>query len=155
MRHDGIRLSGRHQWWFYGIFVTLFVSGLLWWVFHNWFQTNGEFGTTVHPSEKWWLKLHGAAAMGALVIFGTLLPTHVKRAWRARRNRGNGLLMLIVSGLLIVTGYGLYYLGEEKIRALTSWAHTCMGLAFPVLLAAHIWVGRGSRKSVSKAEHGK
>src|SRR5262245_50421517 len=111
MRNRGIQLSRRHRTWFYGIFTALFLSGLLWWIFHNWFQTKGDFGLEPHPLEKWWLKLHGAAAMGALVVLGTLLPLHMKRAWHAGRNRSNGVSLILVCLMLIVSGYGLYYLG--------------------------------------------
>src|SRR5437879_2284855 len=105
MRPNGIRLSGRHRLWFHGIFVVLFLSGALWWIFHNWVQVKGEFGPTPHPAEKWWLKLHGAAAMAALIVLGTLIPTHVKRGWRAQRYRTNGIFLVAVCLLLIGTGY--------------------------------------------------
>ena len=40
------------------------------------------------------MKIHGAAAMAILVLVGMLLTGHVRFAWRARRNRGNGSLFL-------------------------------------------------------------
>ena len=64
------------------------------------------------------MKIHGAAAMAILVIVGTLLTGHVRFAWRARRNRGNGSLFLGVFGILTITGYGLYYAGGESLRCL-------------------------------------
>ena len=54
------------------------------------------------------LKAHGAAAMLVLVLIGTLLPMHVKFAWRARRNLRTGLSILGVFGFLVLTGYALY-----------------------------------------------
>jgi hypothetical protein len=43
---------------------------------------------------------------------------------------------------LTITGYGLYYAGGERLRAWTSWIHLAVGLALPILLLIHIFVGR-------------
>ncbi len=91
------------------------------------------------------MKIHGAAAMAILVLVGMLLTGHVRFAWRARRNRGNGSLFLGTFGILTVTGYGLYYAGGESLRACTSWIHLAVGLALPLLLILHIWLGKRTR----------
>jgi hypothetical protein len=83
--------------------------------------------------------------MAILVLMGMLLTGHVRFAWRARRNRGNGLLFLGAFGILSVTGYGLYYAGSESLRAWTSWIHLTVGLALPLLLVVHIWLGKRTR----------
>jgi hypothetical protein len=104
----------------------------------------GEFGEQPHPAEPWSLKLHGAAAMAILVILGTLLPTHVRFAWHARRNRPNGIMLISVFAFLILTGYGLYYFGDERLRSWTSCLHLVVGLALPLALILHIRSGRRS-----------
>ncbi len=91
------------------------------------------------------MKIHGAAAMAILVLVGVLLNGHVRFAWRARRNRGNGALVLSAFGILTITGYGLYYAGGERLRAWTSWIHLAVGLALPLLLILHIWLGKRTR----------
>ena len=93
-------------------------------------------------AKAWAMKIHGAAAMAILVLVGMLLTGHVRFAWRARRNRGNGSLFLSAFGVLTVTGYGLYYAGGESLRAWTSWIHLVVGLALPLLLILHIWLGK-------------
>jgi hypothetical protein len=91
------------------------------------------------------LKLHGAAAMGALVLLGTLLPMHVKFAWRAGRNLRTGLSLLSVFLFLVLTGYGLYYFGGERLRYWTSAAHLWVGLALPLIMLVHVWRGKTTR----------
>ncbi len=54
----------------------------------------------------------------------------------------NGSLFLGTFGILTVTGYGLYYAGGESLRAWTSWIHLAVGLALPLLLILHIWLGK-------------
>ena len=95
-------------------------------------------------------KLHGAAAMAILVLIGMLLSAHVRFAWRARRNPGDGSLFLGTFGILTITGYGLYYAGGETLRAWTSWIHLAVGLALPVLLLLHIWLGKRTRPTAHR-----
>src|SRR5882757_3544146 len=113
MRHNSIRLSRPHRFWFYLTSALLFGSGVLWQLLHSFFQRNGEFGPEIHLAEPWMLKLHGAAAMVSLIILGTLVPLHIRRAWHARRNRINGAVMISVFTILILSGYGLYYVGGD------------------------------------------
>src|SRR2546423_6877928 len=88
-------------------------------------------------AKAWAMKIPGAAAMAILVLVGMLLTGHVRLAWRARRNRGNGSLFLGGFGILTVTGYGLYYAGGESLRAGTSWVPLAVGFALPVLFILH------------------
>src|SRR4030095_13062442 len=97
--------------------------------------------------KAWAMKIHGAAAMAILVLIGMLLIGHVRFAWRARRNRANGSVFLSALGILTITGYGLYYAGGERLRAWTSWIHLVVGLALPILLLIHIFLGRRTRAS--------
>jgi 4-amino-4-deoxy-L-arabinose transferase-like glycosyltransferase len=52
-----------------------------------------------------------------------------------------GAIMVMCSTVLIVTAFGLYYLGAETMRPWASDAHIVAGLALPVLIAVHIWLG--------------
>lgn len=145
MRHNGIRLDFAHRVWLACTFTTTFVTGTVWWVLHNWFQSKGEFGLAPHPAEYWLIRLHGGAAMITLILIGTLLTTHIKRAWQARRNRRSGGLLLALNVLLSLTGYMLYYTGGESFRTLASNSHLALGFALPVLLTLHIVFGSSTR----------
>jgi len=86
-------------------------------------------------------KIHGGAAMLALLVLGAL-TAHVKRGWKAAKNRLSGVLLLGLNAFLIATGYGLYYAADEDFRAwLIRW-HGWIGLGTLVLLSAHVIVGR-------------
>ena len=52
----------------------------------------------------------------------------------------------IIWMMLIATGYGLYYLGNDSVRDPVSLAHWLVGLGMPALMGCHIWLGRASRK---------
>jgi MFS family permease len=121
--------------------LLLFLSGVVWAYFNYLVQTPDG----VDLQKSWALRIHGAAAMAMLVLIGTMLTAHVRFAWRARRNRTNGILFLGVFGILTVTGYGLYYFGNDRLRSWTSWIHLGLGLILPLAVVAHIVLGRRTR----------
>ncbi|WP_211464894.1 hypothetical protein [Collimonas silvisoli] len=137
-----IRLSRQHERWIYLIGAILFLSGLGWLIAHNFLAAPGEFGDAHHPSEPWWLRLHGAAAMGFLMVIGSLLPGHIASAWRLRKNHRSGLFMLALVAVLLLTGYGLYYAGDEQSRPWISLIHWIAGTAAAAGLWLHIWLGK-------------
>ncbi|HYR59071.1 MAG TPA: hypothetical protein VEO95_10590 [Chthoniobacteraceae bacterium] len=147
MRRRGIELSRRHQWWLYASFALLFISGVAWQIAHYFLAPANGVSGLPHPSEPLWLKLHGAAAMATLIILGSVLPLHVKHAWLLKKNRWSGALFLGLNGVLVATGYGLYYAGAEELRAFLSLSHGMVGLAFAPLLALHVWLGKRSRRA--------
>ena len=139
---DLIRLKPFHRRLLYGVLVLLFLTGAAWAYWNDLVSSPGDFEMS---AKAWAMKVHGASAMAILVLVGMLLTGHVRFAWRARRNRCNGSLFLGAFGILTVTGYGLYYAGDENLRELTSWIHLAVGLALPLLLILHIWLGKRTR----------
>lgn len=150
-RPSSIRLSPTHERWVIGTGIALLASGVLWLVFHYFVTVRGEFGDTPHPLEIWWLRLHGAAAMAFLVVLGTVLPVHVRRAWDLRRNYRTGLGVLLVTAVLLLTGYALYYVASEQLRPWLSCIHWVVGLVGLPALIVHVFRGRqtsGRRASI-------
>lgn len=119
---------------------ALFLSGAFWLVADRLKQTSaGEMWSRMSTSL---LMLHGAAAMVMLVLFGSLMPFHVRIGWHRKRNRPTGIVMLTANAALIVTAFGLYYAGAEPVRESASTLHTAVGLALPALVTLHVIVGR-------------
>jgi hypothetical protein len=132
---------------FYAVLALLFVSGAAWAYAQYLVSSPNEFPQS---AKSFALKIHGAAAMATLVLIGTILTTHVRFAWRARRNRANGIVVMSVLAVLTVTGYGLYYAGDERLRAWSSWSHLAAGLALPAVLVLHVMLGRSTRSKADK-----
>ncbi len=148
-RRSSIRLSRRHEWFAYAVGASVFATGAVWAWLHYLSTSPNDFGGT-SPAESWMLKAHGATAMVVLVLLGTLLPLHVKFAWRAGRNLRTGLSLLGLFGFLVLTGYGLYYTGGERLRSWISAAHLWVGLALPPIMFLHVWRGKKMRSSAER-----
>lgn len=127
----------------YAAFALLFLTGVGWLV-ADW-QKNIAGDEAWQQATAYMLMVHGGAAMLALLLVGALIPVHLLRAWRSRKNRVSGSIMAACNAVLIVTAFGLYYLGSEAVRPWTSWIHLATGFSVALLLPVHIWLGRRDR----------
>ncbi len=131
-------LTPLHKKMLYGISALLWSSGVVWLYFRYCPPMRCDFGPQSHPAQTLCLKLHGAAAMVFLVILGTLLY-HIPPGWRKKRQRPSGVSLLAVCCFLILTGWGLYYTGNERLRDLTSAIHSVLGVLLPLIIFLHVW----------------
>lgn len=138
---DSIRLSSARRWTVYGVGAGLWLSGAAWLVFHYFLQRQTEFGSEPHPLEFWSRAAHGLFGFAALWTFGLLWGSHIARGWKWRRHRLSGGVLAGVILWLIVSGYLLYYLGNETALNATQLLHWAAGLALPLPFLAH-WLMR-------------
>jgi hypothetical protein len=144
-------LSRRHRRWLYLCSVLLFATGSGWLIAHYGLRAPDRVADDLpQASELWWLRLHGAAQLGFLIVFGALLPEHVLYGWRQRLNRTSGVAVITIVIALTVTGYGLYYASGDRLRQWISVIHWGIGLASAALLIWHIVRGRTLRRERSQ-----
>lgn len=135
-----MQLKSSFRFAIYTAFVVLFLSGLGWLV-ADW-QKNFSSDEVWQQSIAYFLMVHGGAAMVTLILLGALIPLHMLRAWRSRKNRISGSVMATFNAVLIATAFGLYYLGSETIRPWMSWIHIAVGVAICLWFPLHIYLGR-------------
>jgi hypothetical protein len=133
--------------------LLLWGSGLGWLLFHYFVRVSGEFGPTQSPYEPWWLKLHGAAAFVTLFVLGLLWGVHVLKGWASEQRRASGAGLLALLGALSVTGYLLYYAGDDQLRAAISLAHWIPGLALPAVYLIHRHRAAKARRARHRPAH--
>ena len=71
------------------------------------------------------LVVHGFAAYFFVLLFGAVMPNHIKDGWHNKRNRISGGAMVLVMSLLLLSGLFLYYGDETRDAAL--WVHWVIG----------------------------
>jgi hypothetical protein len=141
MKRRAFQISPRHRGILYVVSLVLLFSGAAWAWVHG-LDEQGSAGVTLRNLKPWLMKAHGFAAVGFVLVLGTLLPTHIRRSWHARKNRSHGAFFLGAVSLLSLSGYALYYLGDETWRDAASQFHLWLGLSSPILLVWHIRSGR-------------
>jgi cytochrome bd-type quinol oxidase subunit 2 len=87
------------------------------------------------------MEIHGGAAMVLLILVGAVSALHAPAAWREGKNLWSGVAVAAVMSVLILTGFLLYYLGDEHARSFASIVHWTVGLAAGALLGLHVWLG--------------
>ena len=137
-----MRLEAWFRWTIYGVVAALFVTGATWLMADA--LKDGPSGDAWQEIGANLLMVHGGAAMAMLMVLGALIPVHVRRGWRARKNRVSGGAMVTLNGLLIATAFGLYYSGSELMRPWISDAHIAAGFALAALIVIHPLIGHRS-----------
>jgi hypothetical protein len=136
-----VQLRSSFRYWTYAVFSVLLLTGAAWLV-ADWQKDADEAWQQAAANL---LMIHGGAAMLALMALGALIPLHLLRAWRARKNLVSGLIVATVNAVLIVTAFGLYYLGSEVVRPWMSWIHIATGFFLALMIPLHIMLGRRAR----------
>jgi uncharacterized membrane protein YfcA len=102
------------------------------------FSQAGEFGRILPDWSLTAGAVHGGIAMLASVVFGATLGAHAYLYRRAVDNRLFGYLLIAAFAILLLTGFGLYYLSNDTLRAYSSALHWTSGLALAPILVAHV-----------------
>jgi hypothetical protein len=145
------RLPRIQRWLVYASSALLVITGLAWAFVHYFGDAAGLDSRAALAFNASMMKLHGGAAMAALIVIGALLPHHVPGGWTAKLNRKSGVTTLVVASMLVLTGYLLYYTGDETYREFASYFHLGAELAFAALLIFHIANLPGVRAAVSQS----
>lgn len=138
-----MRLNSSFRYAIYAAFAILLLTGVGWLAAD--YQKDISSDEVWQQSMAYLLMVHGGTAMAALLLLGALIPVHLIRAWRSRKNRISGSAMATFNAVLIVTAFGLYYLGSETLRPWMSWIHIAAGLALALLFPLHVYWGRQKR----------
>jgi hypothetical protein len=139
-----LRLNPSFRYAIYAAFTTLVLTGAGW-LFADW-KKDVSGDEIWQQSIAYLLMVHGGAAMITLLLLGALIPIHLIRAWRSRRNRISGSVMVTFNLVLIATAFGLYYLGSDTLRPWMSWIHIAAGLSLAMWFPLHIHWGRRGRR---------
>jgi hypothetical protein len=118
----------------YVVSVVCATSGVLYLLGH-------EFSISVVNFENHSiLTAHGFSAYFFVMLFGSVMPNHIKAGWKNKRNIVLGSIMTAVIVILLITGLFLYY-GDE-IRDAALWVHWVLGGSLVVLFPLHLIFGR-------------
>jgi hypothetical protein len=135
-----LRLDPRFRYALYVTVATLFITGVAWLLADQLKDSpTGEVWQAIGANL---LMVHGGGAMVMLIMLGALIPLHVRRSWRAGKNRIAGTVMCALNVVLVVTAFGLYYSGGDTLRIWTSDVHIVVGICLPIALVIHIAAGR-------------
>ena len=123
--------------------VAVLASGVVWLMVHD--------AARPERVDAAAMEIHGGSAMVLLVLIGAASALHAPAAWREGKNRWSGATLAAALTLLVLTGFLLYYLGDERARSVVSMVHWTVGLAAAALLGVHVWLGLRAAKAANCA----
>ena len=126
----------------------LWLTGAAWLLLHYYGQQPGEFGPAMNPLEPWMMILHGLVVVPLLLGTGGMFVAHIPKGWAFTHQRVAGIVLCAVLAALTVSGYLLYYLGDEALRSASSLIHWTIGLTLPAVFVWHYVNGQRARRSI-------
>lgn len=118
----------------HSLYIICATTGILYLFAH-------EFDIMPLPIENHSILIaHGFSAYFFVLLFGAVIPTHIKAGWKNNRNIVSGSLMVITMSLLLVSGLFLYYGADTRDAAL--WVHWIIGSGLVLLFPFHFIAGR-------------
>lgn len=117
------------------------------------FNAISGFGLWLAPGHVW-RTIHGWSAPLILVMLGVVGYAHALRGWQLRKNVASGCATAACFLALTITGWMLYYSGDDVVRKIASAWHTALGAGSLAVLALHAFLGRRGRTRTRNAPRG-
>lgn len=117
--------------------ALLWLSGSVWMLLHYFFPVVTEFGPSPNPWEPFIIRLHGILAVGTVFLLGWIASRHISEAWSLRRNQVSGIVLSSVCAVLVLSGYALYYLADDRARNGSAVVHQILGVGAVVFALTH------------------
>ena len=122
------------------IFVLIYGSGALLFIFGRWVRVASPVGEQHHPIENWARIAHAAAAYVVLVTLGYLLKRHILPGLKNGEHLKSGLAVLLFFGALSMTALGVLYTGDGTCNTIMVQGHDWTGLLIPLPILIHLLI---------------
>ncbi|MBD8524163.1 hypothetical protein [Pseudomarimonas arenosa] len=142
-----VRMPGWLRRLLYAVLAGSWLTGTTFFILSRFVEVEGEFGPMKHPWQSPVLAAHGACAFLMLLALGALWTNHVPSAWRSGSSRRLGILLLVITACMVISGWVLYYLAGETLRPWIGNLHFALGAALPLIVASHVVLGRRARRA--------
>ena len=126
----------------YIIIGGLWLSGILWLLLDQFFAQVGPFGPTPNRAEPAVLLIHGVVAIVAMYVLGWISLRHVVRWWQGGLRRVSGASLSTCLVLLIVSGFALFFVSDDRWQRAAALSHDVFGLFVTVFGIQHWFFAR-------------
>ncbi|HWJ35619.1 MAG TPA: hypothetical protein VNR70_10130 [Steroidobacteraceae bacterium] len=126
----------------YAVLGALWLSGCLWLALDQFFARPGQFGPMPHPWQPAILLIHGIVAIAGMYLLGWVTARHVLKWWPGRLRRVSGTTLATLLVLLVVSGFALFFLSDDRGLRAAALSHDALGLIVTVFGIQHWFFAR-------------
>jgi hypothetical protein len=123
----------------YVVSGLLWLSGCMWLVLDQFFESRGQFGAMPNPLQPPILLIHGVVAILSLYLLGWVSSRHILKGWRGRLRRMSGGLLAAFFGLLSLSGFALFFVSDDRWQHIAAVSHDALGVGITVFALQH-WI---------------
>ena len=139
---SGDRMPARKRLAIYLVFGALWLSGCAWLVLDRFFGSRGQFGLMPHPWEPAVLLVHGIVAILSMYLLGWVTARHVLQWWPGGLRRVSGGTLSAFILFLALSGFALFFAGDDRWQHLAAITHDGLGLGITVFAVQHWFFAR-------------
>jgi hypothetical protein len=136
------RMPRRQRSAIFALLGALWVSGCLWLLLDQFFSSQGQFGRTPHPWQPALLLMHGILSIAAMYLLGWVSARHVLRWWPGRLRRLSGGTLSVFLAFLVVTGFALFFVSDDRWQRIAAVSHDVLGVAVTAFGIQHWFFAR-------------
>jgi hypothetical protein len=147
-----IAMSGSARLAVYGLMAALWLSGCVWLYLDQLAKRRDPFGSERSPWESAILTAHGIIAVAAMYLFGWLTAHHIVHWWNMERRRTSGGVLSGLLTVLIVSGFALFFLSDDRWQQYAALVHDVVGAGVVIFAVQHWFMFRRSTTAGSKRQ---
>lgn len=137
------RMAAGQRTWVYVTLGALWATGFAWLCLDQFFTVHGPFGKTPHPWQAPIVLLHGIIAIFSMYLLGWVSARHVTHSWLQHRRRISGGLLYSLLLALIVSGFALFFISDDRWQHIAAVIHEVSGLALTPIAVQHWFLRQG------------
>jgi hypothetical protein len=115
----------------------LWLSGCVWLGMDQWPSHRDPFAGERNAWQPALLTAHGIMAIASMYLIGWISSHHVVRWWVIKRRRWSGGLLAGATAVLILSGFALFFVSDDRWQRYAAGVHDVLGVSFTVLAIQH------------------
>jgi len=108
-------------------------TGLGYFILHEWFKLETEYGARPHPWQEHFQHLHLLFSPWLVLMVGVLIPSHILIKLQQSKRKPTGIVMAALFVLMVLSGPLLQFGFEGLLEDIIEWVHIVSSGAFLIV----------------------
>jgi len=114
------------------------LSGIGYFIIHEWFKIETEYGSRPHPWQEHFQHFHLLFSPWLVLMTGVLIPSHIMLKLKQDKRKRTGIVMVCLFVLMVLSGPLLQFGFEGLVEDLVEWIHILSASIFLILFMVHV-----------------